>query len=133
MAVVPTQTFPTALPNKPLLLPTDGPSAFIGRPPNNLRDYYIVKGLLRMVGMEEANPMMGYFFAARPPPRYQHESRAIGVQIGLVIVMVAIVLPTTIRVSLRARKTHMRFGWDDWTIIAAAVREAIRDSIKTIH
>jgi uncharacterized membrane protein YedE/YeeE len=109
------------IPDNPALLPENGPSAFIGRSPSNQRDYYIVKGLLRMVGMKDANPMMGYFLAARPPLEYQHESRVFGVQIGLVIVMVLIVLPTAVRLVLRARKEHMRFGWDDWTLLVAAV------------
>lgn len=108
-------------PNDPLLLPTDRPSAFIGRPPSNARDYYVVKGLLRMVGMKDANPMIGYFLAARPPPDYIHESRVAGVQISLIVVMLSILLPTTVRLLLRARKKQMQFGWDDWTILVAAV------------
>ncbi|KAF9691265.1 hypothetical protein EKO04_010696 [Ascochyta lentis] len=115
------QTNPILTPNEPLLLPTTGSSAFIGRPPNNVRDYYIIKGLLRMVGMKDANPMMGYVLAARPPPGYVHESRKAGFQIGLVIVMLAIIVPTSVRIFVRARKNQMRFGWDDWSIIAAAV------------
>lgn len=109
--------------NAPSHLPTNVPSAFIGQPPNNVRDYYIIKGLFRMVGMKEASPMKGYFFAARPPPGYVHESRAVGVQSGLIVVMLAIIVPTSMRVFLRARKKQMRFGWDDWTVIAAGVRQ----------
>lgn len=110
-----------SVPDNPQLLPEYGPSAFVGQPPNNQRDYYIVKGLLRMVGMKDANPMMGYFFAARAPPDYVHESRVVGVQVGLVIVMLSIVIPTTVRLVLRARKEQMRSGWDDWAILIAAV------------
>lgn len=108
-------------PDTPFLLPESSPSAFLGRTPNSQRDYYIVKGLLRMVGMKDANPMMGYFLAARPPLDYEHESRVVGVQIGLVVVVLSIVAPTTVRLLLRARKKQMRFGWDDWTLLVAAV------------
>ncbi|UPX19827.1 uncharacterized protein EKO05_0010078 [Ascochyta rabiei] len=122
MAFTPiSRAVPTPMPNDPLLLPTGGSSAFIGRPPNNVRDYYTIKGLLRMVGMNKANPMMGYPLAARPPPGYVHESRAVGVQTGLVVVMLAIMIPTSVRLFVRARTDQMRFGWDDWTIIAAAI------------
>ena len=110
-----------SVPDNPQLLPTDGLSAFVGQPPNNQRDYYIVKGLLRMVGMKDANPAMGYFLAARAPPDYVHESRVAGVQAGLAIVMLSIVLPTTVRLVLRARKEPMRSGCDDWAILIAAV------------
>lgn len=109
--------------DNPQLLPDDGSSAYVGRPPRSQRDYYIVKGLLRMVDMKDANPMMGYFLAARPPLGYKHESRMVGVQIGLVIVMFSIVVPTTVRLLLRVRKKQMRFGWDDWTILIAAVSD----------
>lgn len=68
--------------------------------------------------------MAGYFFAARPPPDYVHESRRAGVQIGLVIVMLTIIIPTTIRLVLRARHERMHFGSDDWAILAAAVSTA---------
>jgi hypothetical protein len=110
-----------SIPDNPRLLPNDKPSAFIGQPPSSQRDYYIVKGLLRTVGMRDANPMMGYFLAARPPVDYVHESRVVGVQVGLVVVMLSIALPTTVRLVLRARKEQMRFGWDDWAILVAAV------------
>lgn len=74
-----------------------------------------------MVGMKDANPMVGYFLAARPPPDYIHESRVGGIQIGLIVVMLFILLPTTVRLLLRVRKKQMQFGWDDWTILVAAV------------
>ncbi len=110
------------MPDSQTALPPEGPSAFIGQPPNNARDYFIVKGLLRLTGMKDTDPNLGYVLAARPPPAYQHESRAAGVQVGLALVMLAIIFPTTLRISMRARKNQMRFGWDDWAIIAAAVR-----------
>lgn len=108
--------------NDPLLLPKAAPSAFVGQPPNNRRDYYIIKGLLRMVGMEDANPMMGYVFAARAPPGYVHETRVPQILTGLVIVMLAMFIPTALRLVLRVREERMRFGSDDWAILIASVR-----------
>ncbi|KAF3053981.1 hypothetical protein E8E11_002702 [Didymella keratinophila] len=99
-----------SIPDTPFLLPESEPSAFIGRAPNSQRDYYIAKDLLRMVGMKDANPMMGYFLAARPPLDYEHGSRVVGVQIDLVVVILSIVAPTTVRLLLRAQKKQLKFG-----------------------
>lgn len=112
----------TPIPDDPSSLPLIGPSAFVGQPPATQHDYYVVKGLLRMVGMAEANPMMGYFLAAKPPPGYVHETRLPGVLTGLIFVLLAILVPTAARIGLRLRRgSSMQFGWDDWAISVAAV------------
>lgn len=64
------------------------------------------------------------FFAAKRPANYKYETRVPGILAGLIIVILIIVVPTTARLALRLRRTSsMKFGWDDWTIIVAAVRE----------
>ncbi|KAF9874302.1 integral membrane protein [Colletotrichum karsti] len=111
-----------AIPDDPSSLPLAGPSAFVGQPPATQHDYYIVKGLFRMIGMNSANPMMGYFLSAKPPPDYVHETRLPSVLTGLIFVVLAIVVPTVGRVILRLRiGSSMQFGWDDWIIIVAAL------------
>ncbi|TEA21426.1 hypothetical protein C8034_v004291 [Colletotrichum sidae] len=116
--------FPTGLasiPDEPSSLPVAGQSAFVGQPPATQHDYYIVKGLFRMTGMVDANPMLGYFLSAKAPEGYVHETRLPNVLTGLIFVVLAIVVPTVGRVALRCRGSNMRFGWDDWTIIVAAL------------
>jgi hypothetical protein len=103
-------------------LPTTGRSAFVGQPPNTLNDYYTIKGLFRITGMTQADPMKGYFFAPKPPPGYVHESRVPGVLAGMILVIFFIVVPTGARLVLRARRHQMKFGSDDWVILIAAVR-----------
>ncbi|GJC91240.1 integral membrane protein [Colletotrichum higginsianum] len=112
----------TPIPDDPSSLPLIGSSAFVGQPPATQHDYYVVKGLLRMVGMAEANPMTGYFLAAKPPPGYVHETRLPGVLTGLIFVLLAILVPTAARIGLRLRRgSSMQFGWDDWAISVAAL------------
>ncbi|KAK1994973.1 hypothetical protein LX36DRAFT_583346 [Colletotrichum falcatum] len=113
--------FPS-IPNDPISLPLAGASAFVGQPPATQNDYYIVKGLFRMIGMAEANPMTGYSVAAKPPPGYVHESKQASVLTGLVFVILAIVVPTATRIGLRLRRSStMEFGWDDCAICVGAL------------
>ncbi|KAI4598555.1 hypothetical protein KJ359_002967 [Pestalotiopsis sp. 9143b] len=96
-------------------------SAFVGQPTNTERDYYIVKGLLRGLGMEDADPSLGYPLAAQKPyDGYTYTPRTPGIIIGLSIVLVAIIAATGTRLALRASMSSMRFGADDWATIAAA-------------
>ncbi|KAI1862947.1 hypothetical protein JX265_008993 [Neoarthrinium moseri] len=96
-------------------------SAFIGQPPNTERDYYIVRGFLRGVGLGKVDPALGYTRAAKKPyDDYTYTSKTPGIITGLSIVIIAIVLSTGTRLFLRASMSQMRFGADDWATIAAA-------------
>ncbi|KAK2011978.1 hypothetical protein LZ32DRAFT_532966 [Colletotrichum eremochloae] len=119
--MAPSDGFPS-IPDDPSSLPLVGTSAFVGQPPATQYDYYVVKGIFRMTGMTEANPMMGYFLAAKPPPGYVHETRQTGILTGLIFVILAIIVPTASRIGLRLRKrTSMKFGWDDYAIFVGAI------------
>ncbi|EXF77063.1 hypothetical protein CFIO01_01710 [Colletotrichum fioriniae PJ7] len=111
-----------SIPDDPSSLPLTGTSAFVGQPPATQNDYYIAKGLFRMAGMTNANPMTGYYVAAKQPPDYNHETKVPGVLAGLIFVILAIVAPTAARIWLRLRRgSVMQFGWDDWTVVVAAL------------
>ncbi|KAK2043399.1 hypothetical protein LZ31DRAFT_468371 [Colletotrichum somersetense] len=113
--------FPS-IPDDPSSLPLTGTSAFVGQPPATQDDYYIVKGLFRTAGVAEADPMMGYFLAAKPPPGYVYETRQPAILTGLIFVILAIVVPTTSRIGLRMGKcSSMKFGWDDYAISVGAL------------
>ena len=100
----------------------EGPSAFVGQPPNTERDYYIVKGFLRAAGLENVDPALGYIRAAQPPNSgYVYTSKSPGIIAGLIIIIVAITVATVSRLALRVSMTQLRFGADDWACIAAAV------------
>ncbi|KAK8113642.1 hypothetical protein PG999_005711 [Apiospora kogelbergensis] len=99
----------------------EGPSAFVGQPPNTERDYYIVKGFLRAAGLENVDPALGYIRAAQPPNSgYVYTSKSPGIIAGLIIIIVAITVATVSRLALRVSMTQLRFGADDWACIAAA-------------
>lgn len=93
-------------------------SAFIGQPPNTQRDWYIVRGLLRLVGMGEVDPAMGYILAAKNTGNT--ESKRPSVIAGLAVSLVVISSVTLARLGLRLSMSTMRFGLDDWATIAAA-------------
>lgn len=96
-------------------------SAPIGDPPNNQVDFYIVRGLYRTIGVYSANASAGYVYAAKKPDHAVQESKQTAVIVGMVIVILAIVVPTVARLVVRLRGNQTRFGSDDWAIIAAAV------------
>lgn len=98
------------------------PSAFIGMAPNTQRDWYIVRGLLRAVGLTDTDPALGYVTAVQPSGTASDlETKRPAVIAGLIVILVAITVVTGGRLILRASTTSMRFGADDWATIAAAV------------
>lgn len=96
-------------------------SAKIGKPPNNTRDYNVIRGIYRQYGVTTLDPALGYIFAAQEPANAVHESKQGAIIAGMVIVMLAIVVPTTGRLIVKWRGTQTKFGWDDWVIVAASV------------
>ncbi|KAK6843130.1 hypothetical protein PG987_003990 [Apiospora arundinis] len=100
---------------------SDGPSAFVGQPPNTERDFYIVKGFLRAARLNNVDPAEGYIRAAQPPyTGYVYTSKQPGIIAGLIIIIVAITVATGSRLALRVSMTQLRFGADDWACIVAA-------------
>lgn len=96
-------------------------SAFLGDPPNTDRDYYIIRGLYRLYGIEDADPNVGIPFFPQTPPGYVHEKKTTQILVGLVVIIIVILATTVPRVVLRASTPGMIFGSDDWAIIVAAV------------
>ncbi|GKT44668.1 uncharacterized protein ColSpa_04849 [Colletotrichum spaethianum] len=72
-------------------------SAKIGKPPNNVRDYNIIRGIYRQYGITTLDPSLGYVFAAKEPKNAVHESKQPAIIAGMVIVMLAIIVPTAAR------------------------------------
>jgi hypothetical protein len=109
-------------------------SANVGQPPNTERDYYIIKGFLRAVGLGNADPLKGYTRAAKAPyDGYTYNPRTPGIIAGLSIVLVAIVTATGTRLILRASMSQMRFGADDWATIIAAVSHTSAVQFMQVH
>ncbi|KAK2753193.1 integral membrane protein [Colletotrichum kahawae] len=96
-------------------------SAKIGKPPNNTRDYNVIRGIYRQYGVTTLDPALGYIFAAQEPANAVHESKQGAIIAGMVIVMLAIVVPTAGRLIVKWRGTQTKFGWDDWVIVAASI------------
>lgn len=98
-------------------------SALIGMPPNNERDLNIVRGWYRRMGMWEMPPEAGFVLFAKKPEGYEmgSETKQPGIVAGMVVVMLAIIVPTVARLIARGRGQHTQFGMDDWAIAVAAV------------
>lgn len=96
-------------------------SAFVGSPPATEDDLHIVKGVLRMYGLENFNASLGLSFSIQRPENPPIEKKVPEILTGMIIVILAIVLPTAARVIIRLRGARTRFGADDWAIICAAV------------
>ncbi|KXJ87260.1 hypothetical protein Micbo1qcDRAFT_152020 [Microdochium bolleyi] len=98
------------------------PSAMFGQPVNTEDDYYVTKGMFRMWGVVGVDPSAGVVIALQPPPGYVFESRVVPIVAGSVLVLLAMIIPTTVRLVLRGKKDSvLRFGWDDWTILLAMI------------
>ncbi|KAH8659867.1 hypothetical protein BX600DRAFT_513529 [Xylariales sp. PMI_506] len=95
-------------------------SAFIGDLPNNQDDFYIVRGWYRAIGLPSANASLGYIYGAKKPENYVSESKQTEVIVGMVIVILAIVLPTAARIIIKLRGAATKIGSDDWVIVIAA-------------
>lgn len=93
-------------------------SALVGQVPNTQRDWYIVRGLLRSVGMSETDPASGFILAAKNTGNA--ESKRPSVIAGLVVSLFIISTVTLTRLGLRLSVSTMQFGADDWATIAAA-------------
>ena len=96
-------------------------SAFVGSPPNTEDDERIVRGVLRMYGMANANVSQGLFFSIQRPENPPDETKVPSILAGMIIVILAIVVPTVARVMIRLKGLRTQFGLDDWAIICAAV------------
>jgi len=96
-------------------------SAFIGDLPANGDDLAIIKGVLRLYGLNNVNASAGYQYAIKRPADPPVESKQAGIVVGMAIVILAILVPTIARIWIRLGKRSQEFGLDDWTIMVAAV------------
>ncbi|KAK1977685.1 hypothetical protein LZ30DRAFT_664636 [Colletotrichum cereale] len=101
-------------------MPNITTSAKIGKPPNNIRDYNIIRGIYRQYGFTTLDPSLGYVIAAKPPANAVHESKQPAIIAGMVIVIMAIIVPIAARLWVRRRGTPTKIGWDDWVLCAGA-------------
>lgn len=101
-------------------------SALIGQPPNTEQDYYIVKGMLRLSGLFTADPAEGIALASARPLDARFETRGpLRITIASVLIAYVIFLTGT-RLLARAFSRSLRWGWDDWIMIPAAVSVLFR-------
>lgn len=98
-------------------------SALIGQPPNNQDDYWIIKGLERLVKIPDGivDPSQGFPMQLQPPPNYKYETRGPGMVAGVSVAIVFVILITSTRLGLRAFRKDLKWGLDDWLIIPAAI------------
>ncbi len=96
-------------------------SALVGHPPNNQDDYWIIKGFLRQAGLpdETIHPDKG--LPIHKPPHTSNDDRGTGLLTAMCVVIVLVFLITATRLSLRYFRNDLKWGWDDWVIIPAAV------------
>ena len=111
--------------NHPLANLTDSaPSALFGHPAADVNDWYIIRGLARLTGIPDGaiDPANWFPFDLHPPPgNPSYTSRGPSI-IGSAAAAISLVLTiTTVRLSLRYFRHDLRFGWDDFVIIPAAL------------
>ncbi len=83
--------------------------------------------------MVNANPSKGYIVKpVRPPPgQYRFETNSPQIIAGSIISILFMVLITGTRLTLRATKSNMKWGWDDWLIVPGVVGDFISIHLGT--
>lgn len=97
-------------------------SALIGKPPQTIEDYWIIKGMLRAVHKDSTDPEKGYLLFPKAPEGYQYEDKGADIMIGLYITGILMLFVTCVRLGLRLFRSGLRWGADDWLLIPGAVR-----------
>ena len=92
-------------------------SAFVGYPPVNQRDWWIVRGFYRALHLPNKNPDLGIPSMRAKPGAPHGESNASGT-IALNCIMISLVtIITTTRLALRYFRKDLRWGPDDYVMI----------------
>ncbi|KAF2087649.1 hypothetical protein K490DRAFT_73584 [Saccharata proteae CBS 121410] len=107
-------------------------SAHVGQPPNTDDDYWIVKGMYRDFGDDEADPSIGYALVPSRPASHIHEDKQAGIILAMTIVMSIMVFITGLRLGLRVSRPCLRFGEDDWVLIPGAAMAIAYPTIQIV-
>ena len=96
-------------------------SAFVGHPPANQDDYWIIKGFLRQLGLPEKmiHPEKG--LPIHRPPNASDDERGTELLTAMCVAMALIIIITGTRLSLRYFRHDLKWGLDDWMLIPALV------------
>lgn len=97
------------------LAPTMSGSAFVGQPPNNQDDSYIIRGLTRINGIPDQALNTYQIFPQNIQGPWPRIIAALSVAIALVLLI------TGTRIGLRFFRRDLRWGYDDIAIIPAAI------------
>lgn len=96
-------------------------SAFLGQPPADQDDFYIIKGMYRAAYAFNKDPSKGYLFVPRKPENYGYNDKQASIIVGMALAIIIMMFTTALRLTLRRFKTGVRWGADDWILIPAAV------------
>lgn len=96
-------------------------SAVLGQPPSTEDDYYIVKAIMQQFHLQGMDPAKGMSLGP-PPLNIQSDTRGPQIIASSTVFIVLIIFITGSRLSIRAFHPKVKWGWDDWVILAGAVR-----------
>jgi hypothetical protein len=108
-------------------------SAFLGQPPANQDDFYIIKGMYKAANAFNKDASKGYLFVPERPEDYEYNDKQAGIIIGLVAAIVIMLFTTSLRLFLRQFKTGVRWGADDWVLIPGVVWGNVLPSQQIPH
>ena len=96
-------------------------SAFVGHPPSNQDDYWIIKGFLRLTGLPDKMIHPDKGLPIHKPPHASDNERGTGLLVAMCVAMALIIIITGTRLSLRYFRSDLKWGLDDWMLIPALV------------
>lgn len=96
-------------------------SAFVGHPPANQRDIWIIKGFFAAAGFPQKDPSNGLEMSQPHTSISSHDDRGAAVIGGLATCIFVVVSITTARIMARYLLQTARLGWDDFFVVIAAM------------
>ena len=102
-------------------------SAFVGQPPMSQDDYYIVQGLVRIMGFPDGklDPANGLPLPLKRPHNdhypISYPNQGPGITAAICVAIISVLLVTGARLGLRFFRKDLHWGLEDLFIIPAAV------------
>lgn len=88
--------------------------ALMGHPPNNPdHDFFIIRGMLRGVGLLGADPTYGYTGLPALPASDESKSKAVPILCGMSMCVTVMLLVSCTRLGVRLFHAGLRWGADD--------------------
>lgn len=96
----------------------------MGQPPQTQQDFWVIRGVLRKIALDTADPNDGYQISPALTASAEGERKAAAILAGVSICAIIMALASGIRLAARLFRPSLKWGLDDWMLIPATVGDA---------